>query len=167
MNRPSPGPPYPADLPVLAQALRMCALGGRFVPRAVYAESAHCPCWSLAPDTQRCVSGNAFNLAARACDPWGGDARERRSNLPGPSPMTSSGADPRHLAAGRSRVRSRPATSAADQPLPSVEPALDFADSEGPFEAKVLPAFDRAPLLGLPPLFAISFTGLLHVPVTN
>lgn len=43
------------------------------------------------------------------------------------------------------------------QPLPSVFPALDLADLDEPLDASVLPAFERAPLLGFPPLLAILF----------
>lgn len=48
-----------------------------------------------------------------------------------------------------------------DQPLPRVLPACDFADLEDEFDARVLPAFESAPLLGLPLLFAMPFTSFL------
>lgn len=46
----------------------------------------------------------------------------------------------------------------AAQPFPRVFPAFDFAGFDVPFDAKVFPAFDSAPLLGLPLLFATMIT---------
>ena len=52
-------------------------------------------------------------------------------------------------------VLALPRCGQSGQPLPSVLPALDFADLDDPSDASVLPAFESAPLLGFPPLFAI------------
>ena len=64
--------------------------------------------------------------------------------------------------AGQSGHHGRPACPAAlsdrlkiSQPLPSVFPAFDLEDLDEPLDASVLPALERAPLLGFPPLLDI------------
>ncbi len=98
---------------------------------------------------QRDVARARAGVCPRSCD----DGRSAKTRL----------ATRLHSEAGR--TRGNPACHAAlsgrlktSQPLPSVFPALDLADSEVPLDASVFPAFESARLLGFPPLLAIVFT---------
>jgi hypothetical protein len=93
----------------------------------------------------------------------GNDGARKRLRATGRSSAAASPYRHQRRGGGAVPVAAHPTASARHQPLPRVLPAVDLAALEDPFDAKVLPAFESAPLLGLPLLFAMLFTSFLRL----